>query len=303
MDIDPDKQLDLVKGKSPGDAPGRALLHHKRREWVKNTEGAYYQEDSKGKYRVLQGLLPRLKFTYWPKSSYAKVKKMVKSVRGTGIMKSKKRRKSRGRFQGLIKGKEVHRQLKDFIQQDKKGFDKLHPRGLHDYTERVLRAVSGTMGWRPFIPELDIFDEDLGIGTSIDGVALDPDGNLILQEYKTGYKDYFHARDGCMTRSLAKLANSMKNRASLQLTASALILMKHYGVKLEHIRLFVIRVDDDTIDIVPVDNRFLETAGPLIYQDLLVANTERKKEKERERAKKKKKRTKAVTSSRLLLRS
>jgi hypothetical protein len=39
--------------------------------------------------------------------------------------------------------------------------------------------------------------------------------------------------------------------------------------------LFLLRVDDESLDIVPVDNLFVERIGPSIYKDLLEFNNNR----------------------------
>lgn len=275
MDTDPEKQLNLVQNREIG----RALLDHPRHKLVKDTEGAFYYEDPGGKYRILQGLLPRLKSLYWPTGSYKNLQKKTK-----GIVKRTKKRRGRGRFQGLIRGKEVHKQLKDFVQLDGKNFAKRHPNGLHDYTERVLKAMVGRMGLRVFVPEMPIYDEVIRVGTAVDKICLDKDGNLVLLEFKTGYKDYFYNQDGFMRHSLKEFANSMKNRATLQLASAALILEKAYQIPLSKMRLYVIRVDDETLDIVPVPIAFVETIGPSVYEDLLKADTDRLKKKMKKKA-------------------
>jgi hypothetical protein len=113
------------------------------------------------------------------------------------------------------------------------------------------------------------------VGTSIDMICLNPEGRLILLEFKTGYKDYFENADGFMHGCLKSLRNTPQNQATLQLTTSALILQKKYAVPLSKMSLFLLRVDDESLDIVPVDNLFVERIGPSIYKDLLEFNNNR----------------------------
>lgn len=265
MDIEPEKVLELVKEKECA----RNLLVHERNNLVVNTEGAYYFIDAQGKYKLLQGLLPKLKSVYWPDSNYFKLRKGQSKERGVRKPAQRKARAAkRGKFQGLIRGTKIHRELKHFVQLDQKNYKKMH-HTLHNYSARILKAIIGVMKLKPFLPEFDLFDESIGVGTSVDMICLDHDGDLVLLEFKTGYKDYFQSSDGFMKCSLEKLRNTAQNQATLQLTSAALILERKYQVPLERMKLFVMRVDDDALDIIPVEREFVKKIGPFIYRDLL----------------------------------
>jgi len=260
MDTDPEKVIDLVINKTTA----ISLLTHERNKKIINTSGAYYHLDKEGKYRILSGLLPRLRSVYWPGSS---IYQQMKSVKTAPRAKQAKHA-SKGRFAGVIRGSQIHKELRDFVVLDGKNFKKNHKR-LHPFSSRILRVIVETMKWMPFLPEHDIYDEDWGVGTSIDMICLDKDGRLILLEFKTGYKDYFENPDGYMQHTLARMSNTIQNQATMQLTSAALILEKKYHVPVEQMRLYVIRIDDETLDIVPVDRSFVQKLGPSIYQDLL----------------------------------
>lgn len=190
-------------------------------------------------------------------------------IKKGGKSKPKGKKGKGGRFSGLVRGTKVHRELKDFVVLDKKNFKKIYGK-LHPYCERILSTIITDMTWLPFLPEFDIYDEGLGIGTSIDMVCLDEKGYLILLEFKTGYKDYFENDDGQMMKhSLGSMRNTMQNQATCQLVASALILEKRYGVPFHRMKLYVIRVDDDSLDIIPIQKNFTKIVGPHIYNDLL----------------------------------
>lgn len=266
MDIEPEKVIELVKEKRYA----RQLLKHERNELIVNTEGAYYYVD-KGEYVLLQGLLPRLKSVYWPNSTYYKLRKGIKREKGITKAPIGKARAAKARAAGRggkARGTKIHRELKHFVQLDKKNFKKLH-HSLHDFSARILKVILGKMGLKPFLPEFDIFDEVMRVGTSIDMICLDKEGFLVLLEFKTGYKNYFNSPDGYMSLSLSKLKNTAQNQATLQLTSAALILEKNYGIPLEQMKLYILRVDDESLDIIPVEREFLKKLGPFIYQDLL----------------------------------
>jgi hypothetical protein len=261
MDIEPEQVLTLVRDKGCAES----LMRHERNGLVVNTSGAYYYLDpATGQYRVLSGLLPRLHAVYWPESNIYRTMKRCPRKKG-GRAKPKK---NGGRFAGLINGTKVHQELRDFVVLDQKNFKKSH-KTLHNYTTRLLKVIVERMRWQPFLPEFDICDEALGIGTSIDMVCVERSGDLVLLEFKTGYKDYFEKQDGFMRHSLSRLSNTIRNQATMQLTTSALILHRKYGVPLRRMHLFVMRVDEVAIDIVPVPPDFLTKMGDSIYDDLL----------------------------------
>lgn len=265
MDIEPERVIELVKDRRVGER----LLKHERNKLIINTSGSYYYLDSHGKHRLLHGLLPQLKRTYWPNSNYFK---LLKKSNAPGVVKGRKKgKRGGGKFQGVIKGSKVHRELKDFVQLDSKNFKKLHS-SLHNYSGRLLKVILEKLKCRPFLPEFDLFDERLGIGTSVDMICLDAEGNLVLFEFKTGYKGYFDNADGFMECSLKNLRNTCQNQASLQVSAAAIILERRYGIPLDKMKLFVLRIDEDSLDIIPVQNEFIKKIGPCIYQDLLTNN-------------------------------
>ena len=265
MDIEPSNVIKIVKSGSQADA----LLNHERRERVTNTSGCYYYMG-----KSLRGGLPSLKSVYWPKSNIYKQMKIGKAANREPHSKGKKRKRSdlkKGKGKGgIIRGTHVHQQLKDFSVLDKKNFKKIHGE-LHPFSYRLMRAIVDQMKWQPFLSEFDIGDEDLGVGTSVDMIGLDIYGRLILLEFKTGYRGYFDAPDGKMRASMSALGNSAKNQACLQLTLSSMILQKKYNVPLEAQRLYVMRVDDESMDIMPIQNEFVKKFGPLIYNDLFNA--------------------------------
>lgn len=282
MDTEPAKVIEIVKEKETA----RKLLGHFRNRLVKNTSSAYYRLDKEGKYRRLQGLLPRLKSCYWPENNYFKMKKSQKRAKGITKATTTSKKRSKGKFQGLIKGVKVHKELKDFVQLDGKNFRK-NRKYLHNYSGRILKAIVERKAWKPFLPEFDIFDEELGIGTSIDMVCLDKEGNLILLEFKTGYKGYFEERDGFMRHSLVNFPNTVLNQATLQIVTAGLILERRYEIPLDKMRFYILRIDEEALDIIPVCNDFLSKLGPSIYNDLLEESHRQLQEKNEECKKKK----------------
>lgn len=262
---------DIVASVKNG-AHALALMQHERVKKVINTSGAYYHIDDKtGRYVLLSGQLPRLAKVYWPHSDiYKQMRHLKKCPRqsGSAARQPITAKRGRGRYQGLITGTQVHKELRDFTVLDAKMFRKLYGQ-LHPYCARLLHVILDRQKWLPLLPEFDIYDEALHIGTSVDWVGLDRDGLLVLLEFKTGYKHYFDGEDGYMQGALGGMRNTPQNQATLQLICSAQILHRQYGVPLEQMKLYIMRVDDESLDIVPIDAAFVQRVGAVVYQGLL----------------------------------
>lgn len=273
MDVEPEHVLSLVR--RPKWA--RHLLQHERNERVVNTSGAYYHYDAQGKLRVLTGLLPHLSQTYWPHSSYRQMMRGVKRTKVSGIQKGG------GQYAGLVRGSCVHKQMHDFVQLDRRHFQKTHKR-LHAYAQRLLQVIVGRLKLQPFLAEFDCYDEAMGphgVGTSVDHIALDAEGRLVLLEFKTGYRDSFSAaQDGFMAGTLHRMPCTPRNQATLQVMGAALILHRRYGIPLEEMRLYVLRIDETVVEVMPVQQEFVQRTADAIYRDLLketVAEPEQRK--------------------------
>ena len=143
---------------------------------------------------------------------------------------------------------------------------------MHAYTTRLLDAIVRLRQWTPLLPEHCIVDEAQRVGTAVDLIAVDRNGDLIILEFKTGYQDYWDAADGHMLHSLALLPNTPCNRASLQVATSALFLNKRYGVPLARMHMYVMRIDDAETQIIAVPRELLTKLGDAIYSDLLCHN-------------------------------
>jgi hypothetical protein len=259
MDIEPAKVLETVRKPQVG----LALLNHRRNKLVVNTSGAYYYLNAQGKYCVLSGLLPRLRSVFWQHSNYFRQLKAATRVNDGGVKKSK------GKHGGKITGSRVHKQMRDVTVLDAKNFAKQYRSDLHPYCRALLCCLVEQCHWSPFLAEHDIYDEELGIGTSVDGIFVNSEGQLQLLEYKTGYRDYFETPDGEMKGALQGLPNTVLNQATLQIMTAALILEKRYDIPLSAMNLWVIRIDEREVEMVPVPEWFVKKRGQAVYGDLL----------------------------------
>lgn len=252
------------------------LLKNDRNKRIVNTKGAYYYLNAQGKYVVLSGLLPRLRKTFFPDTN---IFNLLKKPKIAGITKKrrhnkqkKKTKEAKGWHYGKIRGTVVHQELEDFILLDRKNFLKKHG-SLHHLTHKLLHFIIETMKWQPLRSEFNIFDEDLGIGTSVDFIGANEKGELVLVEVKCGFTDYFDRSQGLMLRSLHKLSDSPHHQANLQIIAAALLIMRHHAIPLDAMRLYVLRVDEHEIEPFEVNNLYVKKKATKIYRDLLATRT------------------------------
>lgn len=276
MDVN---DADVIKALGDKAEAVRKLVNHERNKLVINTKGAYYYKNKLGKYIILTGLLPKLRKTFYPDINIFNLLKKPTS----GVTKKKRRKKgekkvkkvpkvSKGWHYGRIRGTIVHQEIEDFIFFDSKNFRKKHP-SIHVYTERILRFILETQKWRLLRSEFNIYDEALGLGTSIDILAVTNEGKLVLIEVKCGYTGTFDNNDGHMLGPLHKLTNSPHQQANLQIITSALLVVRHHNVPLDNLLLYVIRVDDDDLHYYKINNDYVQKKGPKIYAQLLRENT------------------------------
>lgn len=285
MDVVSENIINQVANK----IPGKKLLIE-RNQRICHRGKAFYYTDLEGVYHILSGLLPSLSVIFWPEFDMREVTKKPKNYQARGRKKGgglhphqrqqhsilhttttpkplKKTKTRKGRFYGIIRGTEVHMELKDFVEMNEKGFRKKYPL-IHEYTRRILLFIS-SMNWTPFIAEFNVFDEQLRIGTSIDMVCLDKiTGKVIFLEFKTGYANYFTNHTGYMRNSLKKLTNSPYNQAHIQLIVSVLIVMKHHRLSVSEFEMYVIRVDEECLSPHKVSNDYLSSKATKIYRDL-----------------------------------
>lgn len=263
----------------------KKLIKHERNKLIINTKGAYYYKKHDGKYQILTGLLPRLRKTFFPDINIYNLLKKPKNyapkITKRRLMAMKKQQHqpktkppktmgSKGWHYGKIRGTVVHQEVEDFIFLDRKNFCKKHP-SIHVYTHRLLTFILEKMQWRLVRSEFDIFDERLGIGTSVDIVAVTNEGKLVLIEVKCGFSEYFDRYDGYMHGALKSLTDSPHHQANIQLITEALLIVKNHQIRLDDLLLYVIRVDDQGIYEHKINNAYVQKKGAAIYNDLLEA--------------------------------
>lgn len=272
---------DVIKS-VPNNQALKKLLNHERNKLVINTKGAYYYRNRDGKYQILTGLLPRLRQSFFPDINIFNLLRVPKSLdrprKKTKHRVPKKQKGSKGMHYGKLRGTVVHNELEDFIFYDSKNFRKKHP-SIHSYTHKILQFILETMQWKLVRSEFDIFDEQLRLGSSIDIVAVNKKGQIVLIEVKCGYQQTFDNHDGYMHGVLSKLTNSPHHQANLQLITAAVLVIKHHQIPLSNLLLYVIRVDDDDLYYYEINNEYVQKKGAKIYNQLLQDNLNNQKTK------------------------
>jgi hypothetical protein len=263
MNVSDDVILRRLQNSRTGDLVKR-LLKNKRNLNIKNTGGAYYyQNPATAQCQILSGLLPSLRKTYYPQQKAPLRPRLKTTPRGTA------KPPKRGRFYGLMRGSDVHKEVADYIFLDRAMFLKKHP-SIHILTKQLMLYITEEMKWRPLRAEFDLYDQELRIGTSIDMICLNEQtGRLVLLELKTGYSDYWHLSDSKLLGGMHKLSNSPCHLAVLQLLASTMLLLRHHTLKMDELELYVLRIDEQGIESYKLDNQVSGRQLQTIYQDLL----------------------------------
>lgn len=244
------------------------LLHHDRNKQVFYSSGAYYMRDPSGKLRVLSGLLPSLKRTFWNNYDYFSViGDITKIAKKKGLSVSSSSG-GFGKFTGNVRGSIIHEQLNDFILLDQKNFYKKYF-DLHPWGRDIINLILNNK-WIPIVSEFDIFDSKLMIGTSVDMIAFDPKtGKIIAIEIKTGYKNHFEVEKGKMTGCLkGVLGFSFHNCAMLQLVTAMIFIIKNHNIDYDNIEGCIVHVNDSQLDSYKIKPGFLMEYGKKIYDNL-----------------------------------
>lgn len=245
----------------------KTLLYHERNNKVFFSKSAFYMRDNKGKLRVLSGLLPALKRTFWNKHDYFTIMNKITNI-AKKKGKSTTSNHSYGKFFGVIRGSEIHSQLEDFLLLDKKNFFKKYT-DLHPWARSIIELILKNK-WLPITSEFPIFDAKLVIGTAIDMLAFDPrSGKIIAIEIKTGYKNHFEVESGKMDGCLKKIMPfSFKNAATLQLLTSMILIIKNHNIPSDMIEGHIIHINDSETTTYKVYQSFVVDYGKKIYDNL-----------------------------------
>lgn len=227
----------------------KILVHldsHERRQMVRHVQQGMYMQFvtrldgdwSKPPHRM-RGLRNALARTFWPNYSDKDQLRDGASQTTLKFVKPKKRTDTNAASclcTGVEHGTLVHRQIGDVIElvsHDKKlAYDasELDPCVLEIFN--VLRDYKV----HPIFTEYTVFDEDLGVATSIDILGVNAnDGTLCIVEVTNGYSSLPFIHPPNMTRIFAEplenVTDTPAQRKYLQSWFAAEILKRRYGVR------------------------------------------------------------------------
>lgn len=121
------------------------------------------------------------------------------------------------------------------------------------YTRELLHFHRRN-GWQPLFGQFAVFDPALGVGTRIDEICFDSNGNLIIVELKYGYDKYREFGNAVMDGPLSDCLDSPQHQHMMQCGIAAIMLELHWKVKVD--AGFVIYVTDGEVHPVPVGDWF-----------------------------------------------
>jgi hypothetical protein len=152
---------------------------------------------------------------------------------------------------GAARGSQVDREIHDLVVNNK-----IPESGFQPFTVKTLDYLRRNK-LQPFATQVPVYSEELGLATTLDILALDPEGKIVHIQLKTmGSKNYRTPRGRLMSpycegSKIASIVDCHYTRHQLQLLVERLIVQKGYGFPITKSRLVVIT--EDVHSIIPLD--------------------------------------------------
>jgi len=283
----------------------RALMENyarDRRITGGDKDGFHVLSEDGEKLHRFRGLLTPLAECFWPQllnpavvaAATKRVKKLSKQPGPRALKTKPKYQSAQQAVKGRQRGSLVHLQIQQLVTMQTADFMHEHPEGAHPWAVDIPEYLERKKGWRPVCSEKRVFDERLGMATSIDLVYTDYTGMLHFIEVKTGYAtaaEWLAETMGPMRGPLAgALKNNTLNRAMLQCIAGAMMAVEGYGIEHEF-GCWVLHKSENGITLDGADTEVMTLLIPVLYDTLLRHHLERKA---RKRKIKKEKKTRRV---------
>src|SRR5687768_3710667 len=188
------------------------------------------------KERKLCGITKIMGKYFWPDYVYTRDRYNM----GTG---------AHSKEDGINRGKQVHKQLRDYANLSEKAFKKKYSDGVHKYT---LYAIKTLKMWKlkPVCAEFVIYDEENGIATAVDMICTPSNskgGEVVLLDWKCGF-DYYMVKSNnvYMKGPLEGYSCCPLYQGYYQLAIEYAILTKKYGIT--PVKCIVVQLSQEQIN-------------------------------------------------------
>jgi hypothetical protein len=224
-----------------------------------------YYVDTETKTR-LRGITKRLKKRFYPRVKKVKTKKNGGRIDGN-LPK------------GLKGGRIVHHQIESFVKNCKNGtLDAFYKITVMDpRTVKIINTLS-KMKYTILYAEYKVGDKNLKLGTGVDLVCQNADGEIVLLEIKTGGERYYTPKDAQrMKKPFNMLDTSPWSQHQLQLLATKKLFEITTGIKPKHCYVWLVNSSPN-----PIPYELHPQLEPMGYQLLeLLSKDVSKKEKKK----------------------
>lgn len=239
--------------------------------------------------KIFSGLTKTMAKCFYPHSAdeMPADREKRRSKRG-GPPNLAKRLKSTCKTHGKEHGSVVHKQIEEFTDTliGKLSLEHFEIRNPNpDRCFKKFIRLCSIKGWVPVASELAIYDEDLGVATSVDVLVLDSNtAEMIVIELKTSYEStcyQSHPSDAAMTGPLSFLKDCPLNRALLQVFVSGVIIEKNYRVVPDKLAVVRICPKQDILEIYTMPDWLSISKNRHLKEDIFRVITNRKNSKEK----------------------
>lgn len=217
------------------------LLYSKRHAQIRRVQdGRAFSVFIDGKNILYTGLRPRLKSVLWPlteEDPKRQTPEEVKARKSTEFKSIKSTYKAKDcKLYGAKHGSLVHKQMEQYFSCFVSGNQEDALKDPDPCTVRLISSIADN-GWIPVASELEIWDKEWRVATSIDMVVYDPkEFELVLLEFKTGKENQEygpHPSDKKLPYPFQEITNCPLVRDEFQLFSMNRILARCYGVTVD----------------------------------------------------------------------
>jgi len=195
-----------------------------------------------GKWRACRGITDLLARAFWPCYRYYSAKHVglegeQLELATSGLQRDKRREKNyrRRKTRGHDLGSKVHKQVARLVNGE--GRELVRPEPIARNFIRYMQRYE----WTPLAAELPCVIPEVRVGTMVDVIAMDADGQYVLIENKIGYGDTMHKARSYMKGPLMNVTDCPLNQHFVQLAMMRLMLERTHEIKVPVENCFVLQ--------------------------------------------------------------